>query len=135
MNTRHYSSVVAVVVLLTVWLLGAQRAAAQSLFPNTQQITYNPYYGVGPYENTIGGRGAYARVGFRPLPAAYSQPLPSPSPGYNYARDYNNYNYSGGNYVSPIGGNYVSPNNGNYVTAWPNSNYSPYGYYPNGYGR
>src|SRR5262245_47377398 len=113
MNYRHYHLGLGATLLLTIAILSTRPIAAQSpFFPNTQGITYNPYYGLGSYENTVAGRGANARLGLRPLPSVYSQPLPSPGPGYNFVRGINAF-----------------PNGGGY------GNYSPYGYWPNGYGR
>lgn len=54
-----------------------QAEAQNPLFPNTQPTYYNPY-GIGPY-------GRYRAAGnfpLQPLPAAYSQPLPTPGAGY-----------------------------------------------------
>jgi hypothetical protein len=119
MSSRYYRISLAAALLLAASLLAARQSAAQSpFFPNTQAVNYNSYYGLGSYENTVAGWGANARLGLRPLPAVYSQPLPSPGQGYNFVRGINAF-----------------PNGGGYGSAWPNSNYSPYGYWPNGYGR
>ena len=112
MNSRHSQIDLAAALLLAASLLTARQTAAQSpFFPNTQSINYNSYYGLGSYENTVAGYGANARLGLRPLPSVYSQPLPS-GQGYNFVRGINAF-----------------PNGGGY------GNYSPYGYWPNGYGR
>jgi len=114
MKSRYSDVGLAASLLLAALLLAARQSAAQSpFFPNTQNVTYNSYYGLGSYENTVAGYGANARLGLRPLPSVYSQPLPSPGQGYNFVRGINGFP------------------NGSYGY----SNYSPYGYWPNGYGR
>jgi hypothetical protein len=98
--------------LASLTLIPAGHTFAQSpYFPNTQAVTYNPY-GNGPYGSAYGnnipgwGSGAGLRLG--PLPAAYSQSLPSPNFGY---RTYNNVRtFGSGPYTPSYGG------------------YSPYGY-------
>jgi len=113
MNSRHHRISLAATLLLAALLLAARPTAGQSpFFPNTQAVMYNSYYGIGSYDNTVAGYGANARLGLRPLPSVYSQPLPSPGQGYNFVRGINAF-----------------PNGGGY------GNYSPYGYWPNGYGR
>jgi hypothetical protein len=74
----------------------SSRICAQSLFPNTRPIYYNPYGQ--PFAPGVG-------LTFQPLPFVYSQPLLGPSPSvysgfgsapYGYG---NNYGYGSSPYV------------------------------------
>jgi len=70
----------AVFVLLLTGLAG-QVLGQSPLFPNTRPVYNNPY-GV-PSSNPNGPFYRGQALGLKPLPAAYSQPLPAPSPAVN----------------------------------------------------
>jgi hypothetical protein len=103
----HRPVLVGVLVVATMLALfaptPASRLYAQSpLFPNNQPVIYNPY-GDGPYGKY--GQG-YGGMTFKPLPAAYSQPLPSPNVGY-WTGPYsagNIYGFGSSPYVRNYGG-------------------------------
>jgi len=83
MKTRIGASKMAFIPVFAILLLSlAGRVYGQSpLFPNTRPVYNNPY-GV-PSSNANGPFYRGTVVGLKPLPPAYSQPLPAPPPAIN----------------------------------------------------
>src|SRR5262245_26363223 len=70
--------VVAAGVLVCLSLAAATACGQSPLFPNTNPVYYNPYGVPSSNPNGVFYRGV--QFPLKPLPAVYSQPLPSPPP-------------------------------------------------------
>jgi hypothetical protein len=79
---RHVQSAISAVrvaIAIVIVLASGQFASAQSpLFPNTTPVYNNPYGNFVSGDNGPFYRGV--QFPLKPLPAAYSQPLPAPPP-------------------------------------------------------
>jgi hypothetical protein len=88
--------------ILACLFIAAQAAHGQSpLFPNTNPVYNNPY-GV-PSNNPNGVFYRGVQFPFKPLPPAYSQPLPAPSPSVMAQLGNRPYNYGANSNIHVFG--------------------------------
>jgi hypothetical protein len=93
--------VVAAAILVGLALAAATAHAQSPLFPTTNPVYNNPYGAPSSNPNGVFYRGV--QFPLKPLPAVYSQPLPSPSPSVMAQVGSKPYNYGANSNIHVFG--------------------------------